>query len=105
MPLALVISGEEQSVATPESKSVRLVCLHNFINIGSKKLCFRHSLELFTFYNPDDVNEALILPTDNCVLVQCCYREHVLLRLNAANNLEGPNVNHVDHLLLCADKK
>lgn len=69
MPLALVISGEEQSIATAESKSVGLVCLHDFINIGCKKLCFRHSLELFTFYNPDDVNEALILPTDNCVLV------------------------------------
>ena len=69
MPLALVISSEEQSVATAESKSVRLVSLHYFIDIRCKQLGLLHSLELFPFHNPDHIDEALVLTTDYCGFV------------------------------------
>jgi len=105
MPLALVISSEEQSVATAESKSVGLVSLHYFIDICCKKLCLTQSLKLLPFNNLDHIDKALVLPADDFGLIQCCDREHILLRLYTANYLEALGVNHVDDLFLSADKK
>lgn len=100
-----VKSGKEQSIATSESKFVFLFCILDFINITSEQFVLGNFLKLFPFYNFYNIDEALVLPTDYCVLVQCGNRENVMLSLNAVNDLKRSCFYHVNHLLLSADKK
>ena len=103
--LVLLKTAEKHSISATKSEFIWSFRRNYLVDVSREQFRLPNFDQLFLSFDPNHVDMTLILPRNKRIFINLAKRENVALSHDSVQNFESHSVDHVQNLLLRANKK